>query len=305
MLNVLVDPVRRQQRVQDIKATRNAISRDRIVADLRALPVDRGAALLVHSSLKSLGFVEGGPETVVNALVDVFVTRNAGTVMLPTFSVEGTMHNTLSTARPFDVAATPSNLGAIPEVFRRVPGARRSIHPTHSFAAVGRDAGWLTEAHHQCGTNFGAGSPMMRLMERNGYIVGLGTNLGNVTFYHCLEDAEDRFPFNVYSPDSPMTVRCKGYSGDENVLRLSAHDPRVSATRIDRPENAAIREFFTAWFERHAGLRWFQVGEARVWIVRAEAMYRETRLLMMRGLTIYSTQADITRLEAQQVTASV
>ena len=41
---------------------------EKIVCDLRALGVKAGDVLLVHSSLKSMGHVEGGAETVIAAL---------------------------------------------------------------------------------------------------------------------------------------------------------------------------------------------------------------------------------------------
>ena len=164
-----------------------------------AIPLPDGAVVLVHSSLKALGFVEGGPSTVVDCLVESIVRRRHGTLVLPTFSIDGTMYGTLQAANPdtvlFDAVKTPSNLGAIPEAFRIYPGVVRSVHPTHSFAALGPLAQELTATHHLCGSTFGQGSPMAAMLSHDSWILGLGTNLGNVTFYHCLEEIEDDFPF--------------------------------------------------------------------------------------------------------------
>ena len=289
----LPDRLHSLRRKRELKFSRTEISRPQLVADLSRLPIDRDAIVLVHSSLKSLGFVSGGATMVVEALVEAIVKRNGGTVMLPCYSINGTMHQTLLEQRIFDVSKTPSNLGAIPEAFRQLPEAVRSIHPTHSFAAIGPLAKWLTGTHHSCGTSFGAGSPMAKLREKQGYLLGLGTNLGTVTFYHCLEDIETGFPLAVHTADSPLTVPCRGYSGETYSLSLNALDGVVARTRIDRPENAAIREFFTERLERHAGLRWFQVGEARSWVILASALYDEARNLMNNGVTIYSTREEI------------
>jgi aminoglycoside 3-N-acetyltransferase len=296
VVHAFVDAAGQRQRAETAPAAHKAATRDRIVADLRLLPIERGAAVLVHADPGG-GFA-GSPETVIDALVDVLVARNGGTVMLPTFSIEGAMRDTLHSGRDFDVTATPSSLGPIAEAFRRHPGARRSIHPTHSFAAVGRHADWLTQAHHQCGTTFGRGSPMMRLKEENGYLMGIGTDLGGVAFYHCLEDIEDRFPVSVYAAEAPSTVRCRGYHGDEYRVRVAAHDPAVAGATFARPEHAAVQDFFTGWFECHAELRWFQIADTRVWLTRAQAVYRETRRLMLRGITIYSTPEDVAKFDA-------
>lgn len=301
IVHYIPDYIRGRQRERQLKSARPLISNERLVEDLSRLPVDRGAIVLVHSSLKALGYVEGGPATVVEALVDVFVERNAGTVMLPTYSIAGTMHATLLTGEGFDVRTTPSNLGAIPEAFRRHPDAIRSIHPTHSFAAIGLDARWLVEEHHTCGTSFGTGSPMAKARDRHGYLLGLGTNLGNVTYYHCLEEIEPDFPVNVFTADSPISVECMDQEGRLHRLEVRAHDRNVSQTRIDRPENHGIRNFFTRWFEGHADLQWFQVGEARSWLIRAGSMYREAKLLMKRGITIYTTTSEIDSIERRDI----
>ena len=53
-------------------------------------------------------------------------------------------------------------------------------------------------------------SPLGRVLEADGYIMGLGTDLGPVTFYHVLEDlCGDSFPFPVYTPDSPVVVKSR------------------------------------------------------------------------------------------------
>ena len=289
----------KRRRRAEIKATRPTVSTERIVEDIEALPVDAGAVVLVHSSLKAIGFVDGGAEAVVEALIGGIVDGKQGTVMLPTYSIEGgSMWETLLADRVFDVATTASNLGAIPEAFRRHAQAVRSVHPTHSFSAVGPDANWLIETHHKCSSSFGPGSPMAKLAEKDGYLLGLGTNLGRVTFYHCLEEIEDDFPIDVYSSDSPITVRCMGHAGESIEMTLLAHDTGVSKTRIDKAENSDIREFYTKRFEEQAGMTWHQIGEARCWLIRARAMYDECVHLMKRGITIYSTRQDIEKFEA-------
>lgn len=270
-----------------------SISRERLAADLQALPVERGAAVLVFGSLNAIGFVDGGAEAVVDALVDVFVTRNAGTVMAPTFSIDSTMRDTLASGRVFHVASTPTTGGALAEAFRRHAKARRSIHPTHSFAAIGRHADWLTQAHHRCGTSFGRGSPMARLKEENGHIASIGAELGQAPFFHCLEEIETRFPHNVFAPEAPIPARCRGYHGDEYVLAVRGHDDGAAGART-----AEVLAFFAGWFEQHGGLAWRQVGEARTWHIPAQAMYREARRLMLRGLTVYGTAADVAKVRA-------
>jgi aminoglycoside N3'-acetyltransferase len=295
-LRPMVHALRRVWRRRELAKTLPPVTRATLVQQLDVLDLPDQPVLLVHTSLKQLGFVEGGAEGVVDALVEAIVTRRGGTLVLPTFSIEGSMLNSLAAGAVFDVRATPSNLGAIPEAFRRRPGVRRSIHPTHSFAALGPRADWIVAEHHRCGSSFGEGSPMMRAKEADARLCGLGTSLGNVTFYHCLEDAEPDFPISVYAQSGPYPAPCIGWDGETHALLLPAHDTTVSRTRIDHRESTAIRAFVQAELERHAGLGWFAIGHGRGWMVPMRAMYEHCRALMRAGITIYSTADDLARL---------
>src|SRR5438445_7962273 len=102
------------------------VTRADLVAGLRAIGIEPGGIIQVHSSLSRLGYVEGGAETVVDALLEVVGPE--GTVMVPTFN-----HGA---AEIYDTATTPSVNGAVTEALRRRPEARRSLHPTHPYAAI-------------------------------------------------------------------------------------------------------------------------------------------------------------------------
>ena len=104
-----------------------------LVADLRALGLQSGDAVMVHSSYKSLGGVVGGPSTVVEALLEVLGPQ--GTLVVPTFTHSGTTH--------FDPQTSPSLNGAITEAARAHAQAVRSWHPTHAVTAIGPAASEL------------------------------------------------------------------------------------------------------------------------------------------------------------------
>jgi len=255
-------------------------------AQLAALPIPQGTIVLVHSALKSLGYVEGGANAVVAALIETIVIRRGGTLMLPCYSIEGGMVATLAAGRPFDARTTPSNLGAIPEAFRRHPGVLRSCHPTHSFAAIGPAAAWLLDGAATATTSFGADTPLARLREAPSQLLGLGSDIGHVTYYHCLEDLED-FPIDVYAPEL-FTLACTDRLGEVHRMTLRGHAPGVlQARRIDHPSQTALRALFQAALEREAGLSWHRVGTAACWLVDGPAMYRTIADLLAQGQTIY------------------
>jgi aminoglycoside 3-N-acetyltransferase len=276
-----------RKRQAELREALPPVTRASLAADLARLPLPREPLLLVHSSMKSLGFVEGGPEAVIAALREAVVDRLGGTVMFPTFTIPATMSEAIHSGRVFDVRETPSRLGALPEAFRRQPDAIRSIHPTHSFAAIGKRAEELVRGHHLAGSNFGAGTPMAQLRDAGGHLLGLGTSLGNVTFYHCLED-DGVLPFGVNEAGGPFPVTVIDWNGESRVMHCHAHDGAVSVERIDRPNNEPLRELYARVLEREAGLTWHQVGQARSWLVSAPAMYQAAAGLIAQGLSVYT-----------------
>ena len=99
--------------------------------DLIALGLCKGDSVLIHSSFKSVGYVDGGIQTLVDAISDCIGSN--GTLLVPTLSYEHVpMDNPI-----YNHAQTPSCVGAVSEYIRKMPGAKRSIHPTHSCAAIG------------------------------------------------------------------------------------------------------------------------------------------------------------------------
>ena len=268
-------------------AGRVAIGRKDLESDLSKAELPDGAVVFVHSSLSRLGFIDGGASTVLTALESVVVARG-GTLAMPAFTMTGTMYETLKSGPDFDVRETPTGMGKIAETLRRDKRSRRSIHPTHSVVALGARADWLVADHHHSPFAFDADSPLGRLLEADGYIMGLGTDLGPVTFYHVLEDlCGDSFPFPVYTPDSPIVREVTDWDGGRLKVAVMAHSSVVSADRIDKPTGLGVRNYITRYLERNGGLRWVPVGEGKAWVIRAADMFTCLECLMVQGVTIY------------------
>lgn len=101
--------------------------------DLAAMGLTGTETILIHSSMKSIGAVEGGADTVLDALMEFFAE---GLLLLPTHTWQS-----IDQDHPvFDVRRSPCCVGILPELFRQRPGVVRSLHPTHSIAACGRGA---------------------------------------------------------------------------------------------------------------------------------------------------------------------
>lgn len=196
----------------------------RIANDLLSVGVRRGGVLLVHSSLRSLGHVPGGPETVIQGLLTAL--GPAGTLLMPALSYEHvTPENPI-----FDVLRTPSNIGAMAEFFRTRPGTRRSVHPTHSVCGVGRLADALLQAHHLDSTPCGPHSPFRLLPEYGGQILMLGCDLRPNTTMHAIEELVE--PPYLFGPTQSYQFVFPDGQTKEKVYRI--HNFAGWAQRYDR-----------------------------------------------------------------------
>jgi aminoglycoside 3-N-acetyltransferase len=168
------------------------VGRYRLVEDLRRLGLPSGADILVHSSLSRIGKVVGGADTVIAALGEV--VGMSGTVLFPTLT--GTALDGPSKPPAIDVRTTPCWTGRIPDTARQVPGALRSLHPTHSVAAIGAAAATYAAGHEESATPSDERSPYYRLVERGGWILLLGATQESNTTLHCLEELA-RVPYHL------------------------------------------------------------------------------------------------------------
>ena len=109
------------------------LTQAQLTAGLKRLGVQPGDVLMVHSSLKSLGPVEGGAGTLIAALEAALTQR--GTLVMPAFAYVFERIN--APVEPYDPNTSPSRVGLVSETFRRSPGVLRGRQPTHSLAAWG------------------------------------------------------------------------------------------------------------------------------------------------------------------------
>lgn len=174
-----------------------------IVSDVRELGLGAGDTVLVHSSLRALGWVSGGAQAVVEALQEVVTA--SGTLVLPAFSgqygdperwsnpsVPAEWVRTIRETRPpFRQAVTPTRgVGAVPECFRSCPDTVRSQHPVASFSAWGSATEAIT-ADHGFDDGLGENSPLARLYERDAAVLFLGTDHDTNTSFHLAEYRAD------------------------------------------------------------------------------------------------------------------
>ncbi|MER5481045.1 AAC(3) family N-acetyltransferase [Streptomyces sp. NPDC002734] len=175
------------------------VTRPSLAADLRSLGVRAGGTLLVHSSLSSLGWVNGGAVAVVQALLDAVgpektlaVPAQSGALSDPAYwenpPIPREWWETVRATMPrYDAATTPAqHMGVIAETVRAWPGAVRSAHPQTSFAALGRRAAEIVEGH-AADCALGEHSPLARLERLGARVLLLGVGYDSCTALHLAE----------------------------------------------------------------------------------------------------------------------
>jgi len=152
------------------------VTKSEIVRRLRALGLEKGDILVVHSSLSAFGRVAGGARTVVEALLEVIGPE--GTLVMPSLPAPG--------HEPYDARTTPTNMGAIAEYFRRMPGVERSLSPCVPACALGPRAREFVADHHTCRSPY-IGGPWHKAAMAGGYVLLLGVDQDRSTTLHVAE----------------------------------------------------------------------------------------------------------------------
>ena len=183
------------------------LTKEDLMYDLRSMGLKETDTVFIHSSYKHIAGpfgVEGGADTVVDAFID-YVTPK-GLLVFPAMSwkmgwlvndagdyippYEGPKEGFYPYGTVFDPDKTPSSdLGIIPELFRRRPGVVRSLCPTSSVCAMGKDAADFCSGHENAKTPLNWSSPFGKLYDRHAKILFLGTTMCCNTYLHAVEDS--------------------------------------------------------------------------------------------------------------------
>ena len=172
---------------------------DTVIADLHALGLQEGDVLLVHSSLSAVGWISGGAETLIRALLAE--VGKSGTLVMPAHSgalsdpglwenppVPASWQEPIRNSMPpYDPALTATRgIGVVPELFRLFPGVRRSSHPMDSFCALGPAAEQIT-ANQLLENGLGEAGPLARLYDLNARILLIGCGHDSNSSLHLSE----------------------------------------------------------------------------------------------------------------------
>lgn len=266
------DVIEKSSRPQTVKT---------LVKDLKNIGVREGMVLLVHSSLSSIGWISGGAVAVILALEEVL--GRDGTLVMP--SCSGDLSDPAKWENPpvpinwceeirktmpvFDSDLTPTRgVGVIPEVFRKQEGVVRSDHPQVSFAARGKNAGYITD-DHSLEYAFGEKSPLGKIYRLDGRILLMGVGHINNTSLHLAEYRADYPSKSEEASGLPLMVSgrrewvdikdIKSYTDDFKDIGsafFKSNDISVMEAEIGQAKSQLFRQkdlvdFAIRWMEKN------------------------------------------------------
>lgn len=179
-----------------------------LINHIQSMGIKHDDTLLVHSSMKAVGETENGADTVLDAFIEYLAD---GLLIFPTHTWDRMNEDHLV----FDPLADPSCVGILSNLFLKRPGVIRSWHPTHSVAALGRNAETYVSGEERFDTPCARGSCWGKLYDRGAKILFLGCSLKTNTILHGVEEwnnipdrlSEDLLPFKIRTPSGSLIER--------------------------------------------------------------------------------------------------
>lgn len=233
------------------------IVRSDIVEGLKLAGLRKNDVVMVHSSLKSFGHVVGGPDTIIDSVLEVI--GPCGTMMVPTNVFNGSVTEFLRKNKVTDLREAVSLTGIITETLRKRKDALRSVHPSHPVASVGRLAKEMLSEHHLGDSPIGAKSPYGKLAELdNGKILLLGVKNSNNSTIHLAEEYYTPYIFIGETFDTLVIDN----DGKEHLVKVKGYC-------VNKPRNftAADKELI----EKKIMTR-TKIGNAEVSCIKAKEM---------------------------------
>ena len=223
-----------------------------LLEDLNKSGINKKGTLLVHSSMKSIGEVENGADTVIDSLMEYM---KEGLLVFPTHT-----WSYINGQNPkYYVEDSKVCVGILPELFRKRKGVVRSLHPTHSVAAFGKGAEEFISGNEAFDTPCARQSPWGKLLDMDAEIMLIGVDLRRNTFIHGVEEWAD-IPGRL--------------TDDKEILYSVTKDGREVEVPSRRHSGHWSENFdkVDELFLKHKVMRMNKFGDSTVRICKAKAM---------------------------------
>ena len=198
----------------------NRTTETNLTKSLKKLEIKPGSVICVHSMLSGLGYIVGGPQTVIRAIQKAVPDC---TLMMPSFPFDGSALDYLKTNPIYHRDKTPSKSGLLTETLRLYPNTKRSYHPTHPYVALGPKADYLIDGSETSKTPFGDDSTYGRFSNLEEAVLLL-FHTNNTSIVHRIQEM-----VNMPNLFLDGDYYAKGYDSTEKIqeYRIKIHTPVI------------------------------------------------------------------------------
>ncbi len=216
--------------------------------------------VMIHSSMRAIGEVEGGAETVIDALIEYF---QEGLLLLPTH----TWNQMSEEYCVFDPQTEPACVGILPNLFMKRKGVVRSLHPTHSIAAYGKRAAEYIQGEEYVTTPCAPNGCWGRLLQEGAKILLIGVTHARNTFIHSIEEMWD-VPERLTA--EPVLFQIKLPDGSLKAVPVHRHyNPYTDHISEE------YDKMLDGYFQTEAAVK-VQFGDAKCILCDAKKLYEVT-----------------------------
>lgn len=195
--------------------------------------------VICHAAFRRFGEVEGGPATVLQAMLASF-----NGLIMPTFTYNtmvtpevgppnngityGSDRDNNKRAQPFQITM-PSDkmIGILPWILLQQEGSIRTSHPILSFGGFGANQALATQ------TLYEPLAPIGALAEQDGWVVLINVDHTVNTSIHYAEKMAGRRQFVRWALVENRVVECPGYPGDSSGFEAIEEFIKPDTRRVE------------------------------------------------------------------------
>jgi len=245
-----------------------------------------GDVVYIHSSMKEFYNYQGTAEELINVILDYLGPE--GTLVMPAyppnfFSISKTCltenYHGLQDEVKFDVKTTPTGAGYLAEVFRKMPGVKRSINLQHSACAIGKYADYLLSEHQFSKTCWDEKSPYYKLTLLDAKVFSFGLPYFVSTVIHCTDSLlYGKYEFFDYFFRRSITYNYRDENGD-----IGTHTMRTQDSMKRRNKKKMVKRYFA----KDQFLK-TNISNLRIELVYAKYTHERFMELAQQGIVMYS-----------------
>ncbi len=245
-------------------------TKEKIVQQLAEMQAPKNSVVLVHSSLRRIGEIEGGAEGLIDALRS-YICADGGLLCIPTHTWANLGKEGVIT---LDMISGDTCIGTLPNIAAKHPDAHRSLHPTHSMAVFGDQAENFISGEERCTTPTPPDSCYGKIYDADGYILLVGVGHNRNTYLHCVEEMLN-VPNRLDAEPRPVSIRHR--SGEIEHRYAKGHCARGIADVSAQFPN------YEAAFRYHGCINDGYIGDASAQLCSARKMKQVMELIYKRS----------------------